>query len=71
LPDAAKKELGTLPDGFLEYFTSRFPNLLISLVAFVESNPELLKDALFTQYFRVENNKHMMTYMLLATEKNV
>ncbi|KAJ3304658.1 bifunctional endoribonuclease/protein kinase ire1 [Kappamyces sp. JEL0829] len=51
LPEQAKKELGSLPDGFLRYFTSRFPNLLVSMVAFVESHAELVNDPLFAQYF--------------------
>jgi serine/threonine-protein kinase/endoribonuclease IRE1 len=51
LPDDIKKELGTLPDGFLHYFTSRFPNLLLHVFYFVQNQPKLLQDPMFQQYF--------------------
>lgn len=50
LPEEVKSELGNVPDGFLNYFKSRFPNLMTSMVAFVESDPGLAEDPLFKHY---------------------
>jgi serine/threonine-protein kinase/endoribonuclease IRE1 len=51
LPDDIKKELGSTPEGFLNYFTTKFPNLLLHVFYFVQNNPKLTADPMFRQYF--------------------
>lgn len=50
LPSDLKLTLGEIPDGFLTYFTNRFPNLLIHVYHFLNRQPVLCKDSIFDQY---------------------
>ncbi|KAI9201812.1 uncharacterized protein BJ171DRAFT_516596 [Polychytrium aggregatum] len=51
LSESARKILGELPDGFLGYFTSRFPNLLLHVYHVVADHPKLRHEPFFSQYF--------------------
>ncbi|KAI9366074.1 kinase-like domain-containing protein [Zopfochytrium polystomum] len=51
LPPEAKRVLGTLPDGFLQYFTSRFPNLLLHVYYVVAESKLLRSESVFKPYF--------------------
>ncbi|KAI9183380.1 bifunctional endoribonuclease/protein kinase ire1 [Blastocladiella emersonii ATCC 22665] len=51
LPPGVRRALGPLPDGFLAYFTSRFPNLFLHVYGVVRDTPELRADSLFAGYF--------------------
>ncbi|KAI8807418.1 kinase-like domain-containing protein, partial [Cladochytrium replicatum] len=65
LPPEAKKAMGDLPDGFLNYFTSRFPNLLLHVFYVVAeddgsapgsstaSTGGLHNEPVFRQYFQL------------------
>jgi serine/threonine-protein kinase/endoribonuclease IRE1 len=46
-----KNLLGVLPDGFLSYFTTRFPELFISLYKFVE-NLSVREESVMKPYFK-------------------
>ncbi|KAJ3112759.1 bifunctional endoribonuclease/protein kinase ire1 [Phlyctochytrium bullatum] len=48
-PDA-KKILGPLPDGFLNYFASRFPNLLLHCYHLVTEHKGLSSESVFREY---------------------
>ncbi|CAG8436084.1 13443_t:CDS:10 [Rhizophagus irregularis] len=53
LPDHVKRSLGEIPDGFLFYFTSRFPQLMLH-VYYVIAESETLKDeSMFRHYFEL------------------
>ncbi|KAI9224728.1 kinase-like domain-containing protein [Blastocladiella britannica] len=54
LPPAVRRALGPLPDGFLQYFTDRFPNLFLHVYGVVRDTPELLADSLLGGYFSSE-----------------
>jgi len=49
LPLALQRELGSLPNGFLQYFTSRFPRLL--LYAFCFAREHFAEEVVFRKYF--------------------
>ncbi|RKO93174.1 kinase-like domain-containing protein [Blyttiomyces helicus] len=49
LPPETKKALGELPDGFLSYFTSRFPGLLLHVYYVVAER--LRDESMFRSYF--------------------
>lgn len=51
LPANLKRLLGTLPDGFLSYFTSRFPKLFLHTYEVVDSFALLKSEATFASYF--------------------
>ncbi|ORX44369.1 hypothetical protein BCR36DRAFT_301873 [Piromyces finnis] len=50
LPDYVKDALGPIPDGFLHYFTSRFPLLLLHIYYVIINNKELRNDSIFSSY---------------------
>jgi len=50
LPEELKEALGSLPDGFLTYFTKRFPRLAPHLYNKVASTP-MREEAIFAPYF--------------------
>ncbi|KDQ07551.1 hypothetical protein BOTBODRAFT_38751 [Botryobasidium botryosum FD-172 SS1] len=50
LPDNVKRHLGPLPEGFLGYFTRRFPKLFLH-VYFVISNSSLRYESMFRSYY--------------------
>ena len=51
LPSNLKRLFGTLPDGFLAYFTSRFPKLFLHTYEVVDSFALLKSDSTFASYF--------------------
>ncbi|KAI1293416.1 bifunctional endoribonuclease/protein kinase ire1 [Mortierella claussenii] len=51
LPPHVKRALGELPHGFLNYFTSRFPNLMLHLYYIVADDPQLRNESMFRHYF--------------------
>lgn len=53
-----KRVLGSLPDGFLTYFTRRFPHLFLHVYNVIASTPVLRTEALFKDYFTVEDADH-------------
>ncbi|CAE6519436.1 unnamed protein product [Rhizoctonia solani] len=53
LPDHVKRHLGPLPDGFLSYFTRRFPKLFVHVYTVVEDSP-LMVEPMFRSYFALE-----------------
>lgn len=52
LPDNLKKALGSLPEGFLSYFTGRFPNLLMHVHSVVAVS-SIRNEPQFGSYFQV------------------
>ncbi|CAE6496214.1 unnamed protein product [Rhizoctonia solani] len=53
LPDNVKRHLGPLPQGFLSYFTRRFPKLFLHVYCVVEDSP-LKVEPMFRSYFTLE-----------------
>ncbi|CAO3563168.1 unnamed protein product [Mortierella alpina] len=51
LPPHVKRALGDLPHGFLNYFTSRFPKLMLHLYYIVADDPALRNESMFRHYF--------------------
>ncbi|KAF9311342.1 bifunctional endoribonuclease/protein kinase ire1, partial [Podila horticola] len=51
LPPHVKRALGDLPHGFLNYFTSRFPKLMLHLYYIVAEDPKLRNESMFRHYF--------------------
>ncbi|KIO24386.1 hypothetical protein M407DRAFT_77009, partial [Tulasnella calospora MUT 4182] len=51
LPEKVKRSLGVLPEGFLSYFTERFPRLFLHVYGVVSADPLLRNDAMFRSYF--------------------
>ncbi|KAI8868459.1 kinase-like protein [Ramicandelaber brevisporus] len=51
LPEVVKGLLGTVPDGFLQYFTARFPALFVYCYHFVAYAENLRKEDCFRPYF--------------------
>ncbi|KAG8809999.1 bifunctional endoribonuclease/protein kinase ire1, partial [Serendipita sp. 399] len=54
LPDNVKRHLGSLPDGFLAYFTKRFPALFLHVYSVVSDLP-LRHEPMFKTYFELEH----------------
>ena len=52
LPDELKVQLGPMPDGFLEYFTSRYPRLLVYVHEVVKETG-LHSESMFKNYFEL------------------
>ncbi|KAL5514856.1 hypothetical protein ACEPAG_2172 [Sanghuangporus baumii] len=52
LPDNVKRHLGSLPDGFLSYFTRRFPHLFMHVHSVV-SRTNLRYESMFKTYFEL------------------
>jgi len=50
LPEYVKEALGPIPDGFLHYFTSRFPFLLLHIYYCVVNTKILRNDPIFASY---------------------
>ncbi|ORY75948.1 hypothetical protein BCR35DRAFT_305999 [Leucosporidium creatinivorum] len=55
LPEAVRKNLGDLPGGFLSYFTTRFPHLLLHVFSTVEQH--LSDEAMFASTFRIPDEE--------------
>jgi serine/threonine-protein kinase/endoribonuclease IRE1 len=52
LPENVKRNLGSLPEGFLMYFTHRFPALFLH-VYYVVSSCGLAQESMFQSYFEL------------------
>ena len=52
LPDELKVQLGSMPEGFLEYFTSRYPRLLVYVHEVVKETG-LHSESMFKNYFEL------------------
>ncbi|CAG8473926.1 7024_t:CDS:2 [Ambispora gerdemannii] len=53
LPEHVKKSLGEVPEGFLFYFTSRFPKLLLHVYYVISENESLRNESMFRHYFEI------------------
>ncbi|CAG8443857.1 10853_t:CDS:2 [Ambispora leptoticha] len=53
LPEHVKKSLGEVPEGFLFYFTSRFPKLLLHVYYVIAENESLRNESMFRHYFEI------------------
>ena len=56
LPDNVKRHLGPLPDGFLSYFTRRFPRLFLHVYYVIATSPGLRHDPMFRPYFELHQD---------------
>ncbi|KAH9903443.1 hypothetical protein C8Q73DRAFT_674698 [Cubamyces lactineus] len=52
LPDNVKRLLGTMPEGFLAYFTRRFPRLFLHVHGVISSSP-LRSESMFRTYYEL------------------
>jgi serine/threonine-protein kinase/endoribonuclease IRE1 len=52
LPDNVKRHLGPMPDGFLAYFTRRFPRLFMHVHSVISNTP-LCHESMFRTYFEL------------------
>jgi serine/threonine-protein kinase/endoribonuclease IRE1 len=52
LPDHVKRHLGPVPEGFLSYFTKRFPRLFLHVHSVV-ANTGLCNEPIFRSYFEI------------------
>jgi len=52
LPDNVKRHLGSMPDGYLAYFTRRFPNLFLHVHSVVKETG-LVEESMFRSYFEL------------------
>lgn len=55
LPETVRKSLGDLPGGFLSYFTTRFPHLLLHVYSTVEEH--LRDEPMFASTFRIPDEE--------------
>lgn len=55
LPHALQNELGSVPDGFLRYFTTRFPRLMLYAYCFAEAN--FASEPVFSKYFSLSSGE--------------
>ncbi|KAG8859750.1 bifunctional endoribonuclease/protein kinase ire1 [Tulasnella sp. 330] len=53
LPDNVKRSLGVLPEGFLSYFTRRFPRFFLHVYDVVCNDSLLRQDPMFRTYFEL------------------
>ncbi|CAG8547954.1 11824_t:CDS:2 [Gigaspora margarita] len=53
LPEQVKRALGHIPDGFLYYFTSRFPNLMLHVYYVIAEFENLTNESIFKHYFEI------------------
>jgi serine/threonine-protein kinase/endoribonuclease IRE1 len=51
LPPDVRGRIGSLPDGYLAYFDSLFPNLLVYIYQLVCDHPFLIEEDVFKPYF--------------------
>ncbi|KAI0922527.1 hypothetical protein AcV5_009475 [Taiwanofungus camphoratus] len=54
LPDNVKRLLGSMPDGFLSYFTRRFPGLFLHVHSVISVSP-LRNESMFQTYFELND----------------
>ena len=53
LPQAMKETIGILPDGYLTYFTTRFPNLFMHLYDVISGDPSSRCENTLHHYFEL------------------
>ncbi|TPX43517.1 hypothetical protein SeLEV6574_g05021 [Synchytrium endobioticum] len=58
LPDNVKNALGPLPHGFMSYFATRFPLLLLHVYDVVKQCDELREDGVFRPYFQYDPHQN-------------
>ncbi|TKY89973.1 hypothetical protein EX895_001271 [Sporisorium graminicola] len=58
LPPTLKKILGSLPDGYLNYFTRRFPELLLHVYNTIVDQPLIRTEPVFREYFHCAEPDH-------------
>lgn len=58
LPPMLKKILGSLPDGYLNYFTRRFPELFLHVYNTVVEQPLIRTEPVFKEYFHCAEPEH-------------
>lgn len=56
LPPALKKQLAPMPEGFLLYFTRRFPALFLHVYQVMEQLPQLRCEPTFTMYYDLDES---------------
>ncbi len=54
LPDNVKRLLGGMPEGFLAYFTRRFPNLFLHVHRVISSST-LRTESMFRTYYELSD----------------
>ncbi|CAK5268517.1 unnamed protein product [Mycena citricolor] len=55
LPDNVKRHLGAMPEGYLAYFTRRFPRLFLHVHSVIGDSP-LRSESMFRSYFEVHDS---------------
>lgn len=55
LPDHVKRTLGPMPEGFLGYFTKRFPRLFMHVHGVI-SDTHLHTESMFRAYFELNES---------------
>lgn len=58
LPPSLKKILGSLPDGYLTYFTRRFPELFLHVYNTIVDQPLIRTEPVFREYFHCAEPDH-------------
>ncbi|PWZ03630.1 hypothetical protein BCV70DRAFT_154574 [Testicularia cyperi] len=58
LPPSLKKVLGPLPDGYLGYFTRRFPELFLHVYNTIVQQPLIRTEPVFREYFNCAEPDH-------------
>ncbi|CAG8502703.1 5802_t:CDS:2 [Diversispora eburnea] len=53
LPENVKRSLGEIPEGFLFYFTSRFPKLMLHVYYLIAESESLRNESIFKHYFEI------------------
>ncbi|RHZ90011.1 hypothetical protein Glove_9g149 [Diversispora epigaea] len=53
LPENVKRSLGEIPEGFLFYFTSRFPKLMLHVYYVIAESESLRNESIFKHYFEI------------------
>nr|CAG8535315.1 12960_t:CDS:2 [Entrophospora candida] len=53
LPDHVKRSLGEIPNGFLFYFVSRFPELMLHVYYVIAESESLKNESIFSHYFEI------------------
>ena len=55
MPIILKKQLSPMPEGFLLYFTRRFPTLFLHVYGVLEQLPQMRTEPTFTMYYESED----------------
>ncbi|GJE93190.1 PKc-like and RNase Ire1 domain-containing protein [Phanerochaete sordida] len=55
LPDNVKRQIGSMPEGFLSYFTKRFPRLFLHVHSVVVTSSQLRSESMFRTYFELND----------------